>query len=173
MVMVGMTCAISYVLYMIPLIRYPQGGGITLLSMMPVMILSIICGRSAGLTGGLIFGLLKLLNGAVIVHPVQFLLEYVLGNMVLGIAGTFGSDKKYKVVYGCILAVVISVTLSIISGVVFFGQFAPEGVSKIVYSLIYNISSSGLEGLVVTIVITMLPLNRINKVVNKTDLFEN
>lgn len=173
MVMVGMTCAISYVLYMIPLIRYPQGGGITLLSMMPVMILSIVCGRSAGLTGGLIFGLLKILNGSMILHPAQFLLDFILGNMALGLAGTFGSNKKYKIVCGCILAVVLSVACSVISGVVFFGQFAPEGLSKIVYSLIYNVSSSGVEGLVVTIVIAMIPLNRINRVINKTDLFEN
>lgn len=171
MVMVGMTCAVSYILYMIPLIKYPQGGGITLLSMMPVMILSILCGKSAGLTGGLIFGLLKLLNGSMILHPAQFLLDFILGNMALGLAGTFGSDKKCKIIYGCILAVILSVGSSIVSGVLFFGQFAPEGVPTIVHSLLYNISSSGVEGIVATIVIVILPLNRFNRVVNKADLF--
>lgn len=171
MVMVGMTCAISYILYMIPLIKYPQGGGITLLSMMPVMILSILCGRSAGLTGGLIFGLLKVLNGAMILHPAQFLLDFIFGNMALGLAGSFGNNKKSKVIYGCVLAVILSVGSSIISGIVFFGQFAPEGISPLVHSLLYNISSSGFEGMVCTIVISILPLNRFNRVVNKTDLF--
>jgi len=47
------------------------------------------------------------------------------------------------------------------------------GMTCAISSLIYNVSSSGVEGLVVIIVITMIPLNRINRVVNKTDLFEN
>ena len=170
-VMVGMTGAISYILYMIPFIKYPQGGGITLLSMMPVMILSILCGRQAGLTGGLIFGLLKILNGAMIVHPAQFLLDFIFATMALGLAGTFGNNKKYKVVYGCILAIVVSVSISVLSGVIYFGQFAPPGMNLLVYSLLYNVSSSGVEGLLVTIVIGILPLNRLNRAVNKKDLY--
>ncbi len=38
------------------------------------MLLSLVYGRTVGVTGGLIFGLLKILNGAFIVHPVQFYL---------------------------------------------------------------------------------------------------
>lgn len=170
-VMVGMTCAISYILYMIPFIKYPQGGGITLLSMMPVMILSILCGRQSGLTAGLIFGLLKVFDGAMILNPAQFLLDFIFATMALGLAGTFGNNKKYKVVYGCILAIVVSVSISVLSGVVYFGQFAPPGMNLLVYSLLYNVSSAGVEGLVVTIVIGILPLNRLNRVVNKKDLY--
>lgn len=170
-VMVGMTCAISYILYMIPFIKYPQGGGVTLLSMMPVMILSILCGRQSGLTAGLIFGLLKVFDGAMILNPAQFLLDFIFATMALGLAGTFGNNKKYKVVYGCILAIVVSVSISVLSGVVYFGQFAPQGMNLLVYSLLYNVSSAGVEGLVVTIVIGILPLNRLNRVVNKKDLY--
>ncbi|MBB6623671.1 energy-coupled thiamine transporter ThiT [Clostridium gasigenes] len=170
-VMVGMTCAISYILYMIPFIKYPQGGGITLLSMMPVMILSILCGRQSGLTAGLIFGLLKVFDGAMILNPAQFLLDFIFATMALGLAGTFGNNKKYKVVYGCILAIVVSVSISVLSGVVYFGQFAPPGMNLLVYSLLYNVSSAGVEGLVVTIVIGILPLNRLNRAVNKKDLY--
>lgn len=93
-VMIAMFSAISFILYMIQFIRYPQGGGITLFSMLPTMLLAILYGREAGLTGGLIFGLLKLLNGAYVVHPAQFLLDYILSNMALGLAGEFGREKK-------------------------------------------------------------------------------
>lgn len=91
--------------------------------------------------------------------------------MALGLAGVFGNNKKYKIIYECILAVTISVSASIVSGVVFFGQFAPEGIPPIVHSLVYNISSSGVEGAIATFVISILPLNRFNRIVNKTDLF--
>lgn len=173
MVLVGLTCAISYVLYMIPFIKYPQGGGVTLLSFMPVMLLSILCGRQSGLTAGLIFGLLKVLNGAFIVHPAQFLLDFIFATMALGLAGTFGNNKKSKIVLGCLLAVTISVAISVLSGVVYFGQYAPPGMNLLIYSLIYNVSSAGVEGLIVTIVISILPLNRFNKTINKKDLFVN
>ena len=171
MVMVGITCAISYVLYMIPFIKYPQGGGITLLSFLPVMLLSILCGRKEGLTAGLIFGLLKVLNGAFIVHPAQFLLDFIFATMALGLAGTFGNNKKYKVIYGCLFAVVISVAISVLSGVVYFGEYCPPGMNLLVYSLVYNVSSAGVEGLLVTFIICILPMNRLNKVINKKGLY--
>ncbi|MFU1824991.1 energy-coupled thiamine transporter ThiT, partial [Enterococcus faecium] len=85
-------------------------------------LLSLVYGRTVGVTGGLIFGLLKILNGAFIVHPVQFLLDYILSNMALGLAGSFGIDKKYKIFLGSLMAGSISTFVSIISGVIFFGQ---------------------------------------------------
>ena len=166
-VMIAMFSAISFILYMIQFIRYPQGGGITLFSMLPIMLLAILYGRNAGLTGGLIFGLLKLLNGAYVVHPAQFLLDYILSNMALGLAGEFGKDSKVDMFKGCLFASSISVLVNIISGVVFFGQYAPEGMNIVVYSSIYNISSSGVEGLLSSILLVFLPIERFKKVLNK------
>lgn len=165
-VMIAMFSAISFILYMIQFIRYPQGGGITLFSMLPTMLLAILYGKEAGLTGGLIFGLLKLLNGAYVVHPAQFLLDYILPTMLLGLAGTFGKDKKSKVILGCLFAVVLSVSMNIISGCVFFGDYAPEGMNVFVYSFLYNVSSQGVEGLLSALVIGILPLERLNRAIN-------
>lgn len=163
-VMIAMFSAISFILYMIQFIRYPQGGGITLFSMLPTMLLAILYGREAGLTGGLIFGLLKLLNGAYVVHPAQFLLDYILSNMALGLAGEFGRAKKSDMFKGCLFASSLSVLISIISGVVYFGQYAPEGMNIVLYSCIYNISSAGVEGLLSSIILVLLPIKRFQKV---------
>lgn len=163
-VMIAMFSAISFILYMIQFIRYPQGGGITLFSMLPTMLLAILYGREAGLTGGLIFGLLKLLNGAYVVHPAQFLLDYILSNMALGLAGEFGREKKSDMFKGCLFASSLSVLISIISGVVYFGQYAPEGMNIVLYSCIYNISSAGVEGLLSSIILVLLPIKRFQKV---------
>ncbi|MGL5507562.1 MAG: energy-coupled thiamine transporter ThiT [Paraclostridium sp.] len=164
MVTVGMFSAISFVLYNIAFIKYPQGGGITLFSMVPTMILSILYGRSVGVTGGLVFGLLKLLNGFNVVHPAQFLLDYLLSSMALGLAGQFGSERKIDIIKGSLLATSLSVLASIISGVVFFGQYAPPGMNVVVYSCIYNISSAGVEGLLSICVLLALPIARFEKV---------
>lgn len=163
-VMMAMFSAISFTLYMIQFIRYPQDGGITLFSMLPTMLLAILYGRGAGLTGGLIFGLLKLLNGAYVVHPAQFLLDYILSNMALGLAGEFGKEKKSDMFKGCLFASSLSVLVSIISGVIYFGQYAPEGMNIVLYSCIYNISSSGVEGLLSSIILVLLPIKRFQKV---------
>lgn len=162
-VMIGMFSAMSFVLYLIEFIKYPQGGGISLFSMMPTMILALLYGRQAGLTGGAIFGLLKLLNGATIVHPAQFILDYLLGGMALGLAGTFGREKKSNVIAGCLFAAGLSVLSMVVSGAVFFGQYAPAGMNVWLYSLIYNLSSAGVEGLLTTVLVTAMPLKRLEK----------
>ena len=165
-VVIAMFSAISFILYMIQFIKYPQGGGISLFSMLPTMLLSVLCGNTIGITGGLVYGLLKLLNGAYIIHPAQFLLDYILPTMLLGLAGTFGKEKKSKVILGCLFALALSVSMNIISGCVFFGDYAPEGMNVFVYSFLYNVSSLGVEGLLSTIIISILPLNRFNKALN-------
>ena len=46
MVMASLIAAISFVLSLVQFVRYPQGGGIALLSMLPVMLFALIYGRN-------------------------------------------------------------------------------------------------------------------------------
>lgn len=167
LVAIGMYSAIAFLLYLIHFISYPQGGGITLFSMLPIMLLSIFYGPTTGVTGGLVFGLLKLLNGAFIIHPVQFLLDYILANMALGLAGAFGTNNRLKTNIGAFIAVSLSVFVSIVSGVVFFGQYAPSGMNIWIYSCIYNISSAGVEGILSIIFMNFLPLVKLRRLALK------
>ncbi|GAB6169522.1 energy-coupled thiamine transporter ThiT [Clostridium carnis] len=166
MVITAMFSAIAYILYLIQFIKYPQGGGITLFSTLPIMLIGILFGRTAGVTGGLIFGLFKLLNGAMIVHPVQFLLDYILGSMALGVSDIFGTDSKGKIISGCFFASMLSVLFSIISGVIFFAQYAPVGMNPWIYSFIYNFTSAGVEGIITTAVVALIPIKRLMKISN-------
>ncbi len=165
-VLIGMFSAMSYILSMIQFIKYPQGGGITLFSMLPTMLLAILYGKEVGITAGLVFALIKLISGPTIIHPAQFLLDYILPMMVLGLAGIFGRDKKLNIFAGCILATSLSVLMYIISGVLYFAQYAPKGMNPIVYSCVYNISSAGVEGLLTSILILFIPIKRFSKVLN-------
>ncbi len=165
-VVIGIFSGISFILSMIEFIKFPQGGGIALFSMMPIMVVSLLFGKGEGLTAGLVYGLLKLLNGAYVVHPIQLLLDYVLANMVLGLAGSFGRDTKIKVVLGCLMASMLSVLCSVLSGVVFFGEFTPQGMNVWLYSTVYNFACVGLEGILCTILVAFMPLARIAKQAN-------
>ncbi|MGG7177255.1 energy-coupled thiamine transporter ThiT [Clostridium paraputrificum] len=166
MVVVALFSAISYMLSLIPVIKYPQDGGINMFSMLPLLLVSILYSRKVGVTAGLITGLLSLLMGGYIVHPAQLILDYLLPEMALGLSDIFGKDSKKNIVIGSLVAVLISTLLHFISGIVFFGQFAPEGMNPVVYSFIYNFSGGGLEGVLSVGIIYMLPIARLKKALN-------
>lgn len=172
MVVIAMMSGLAFMLSLIQFVKYPQGGGITLFSMLPIMVLSLLYGRTAGITGGLIWGVLSLLNGAYVIHPVQFFLDCLFGPMALGFACILGSDKKYKIVLGSLFAVVLCVFSYFVSGVVFFAQFAPEGMNPYLYSFLYNFTSAGVEGILCTIVIAIIPLERFkHEAIEKTQIY--
>lgn len=162
--LVSLFTALSYILNMVKFIRMPQGGSITLFSMLPVMVISFIYGKGVGLTSGILLGFLKMFDGIVFVHPIQFILDYILGNMALGFSGMFGRDSKVKIFFGCIISGFLGVMFSVISGVVFFSEFSPENMNIWIYSIIYNFSSLGVEVFLTTIAMMFFPLDRIIKV---------
>ena len=165
-VIIGMFSAMSFVLYLIQFIKYPQGGGISLFSMLPTLVLAVLYGYRLGLIAGLIFGLLKCLNGAVIVHPVQFVLDYLLANMALGLAGIGKKNNRVSLFLSAFLATMLGVFFLIVSGGVFFAEYAPAGMNIWWYSLLYNMSSAGIESLLTAIIFTFIPLKRLEKILN-------
>ena len=163
MVMASLIAAMSFVLSLIQFVRYPQGGGVALLSMLPVMLFSLMYGKTAGITAGLVFGLLSLLDGLYVIHPVQFLLDYIFPTMALGLAGVFGNNTRIKRICGPALAVALNVLSKVLSGVIFFAEYAPAGMGVVAYSLGYNLSTAGVEGLLCIIVLAILPFDKIKK----------
>lgn len=89
----SLSIALSFVLSFVKLWSMPTGGSVTLASMLPIMLFSMLAGPVKGLFCGLIYGLLQCLQGGWIVHPVQFLLDYPLAFSMLGLAG-FRFGKK-------------------------------------------------------------------------------
>ena len=163
MVVISVASGMAYVLNLISFIKLPNGGGIQLLSMLPVLMVSILYGRMAGITTGLIYGLLSLVSGPYIIHPAQFMFDYVLARMSFGLADICGTKTKWQIFLGSTLAVMISVLWSVLSGCIFFAEYA-GGMNPLVYSLVYNFSCVGVEGLLSAIVITILPLSTLRKV---------
>ena len=165
-IVIALFAACSFILSKIKLIQYPQGGGIDLLSSLPILMIGIFYGPIIGMTCGLITGILGLIGSPYIIHPAQFLLDYILPSMLLGVSGLFYSKKKSKIFMGCLLAVLLKQTAHILSGCVYFAEYAWDGWNPIAYSIVYNLSGTGTEGLLSTIVLTIMPLDKIKKMAN-------
>ena len=166
MIVVALFAACNLVLSKIQLIQYPQGGGINLLSSLPILMVGLLYGPITGMTCGLVAGLISLIGGAYMIHPAQFLLDYILPTMLLGVSGIFGSDSKKNIFIGCLIAVLLKQTAHILSGCIYFGAYAWEGWDPLPYSIVYNLSGTGVEGLLSSIVLTVMPLAKIKKMAN-------
>ena len=166
MIVIALFAACGLILSKIKLIQYPQGGGIDLLSSLPILMIGIFYGPIIGMTCGLITGILCLIGSPYIIHPVQLLLDYILPSMLLGVSGLFDCKNKNKVFIGCLLAVLLKETSHILSGCIYFAEYAWDGWNPIAYSIVYNLSGGGTEGLLSTIVLTIMPLSKIKKMAN-------
>ena len=107
--------------------------------------------------------LLSLISGPYIIHPAQFMFDYILARMSFGLADICGTKTKWQIFLGSTVAVIISVLWSVLSGCIFFADYA-GGMNPLLYSLVYNFSCVGIEGLLSAIVITILPLSTLRRV---------
>jgi len=143
--------AASTALSFIKLFSMPQGGSVTAGSMVPVLWLSLRRGARIGLFACAVYGLVQLVVEPFIFHPVQVLLDYPVAFGALGLAGFF----RNRPFLGVNVGIAGRFVAHFVSGVVFFASYAPEGMSPIVYSTLYN-GSYLLPELVVSIYLTYL-----------------
>ena len=131
--------ALAGALYLIKIFTLPQGGSVTLGSMVPIFLLALRRGPRIGIIGGVAFGLVALVEDVysgveVIFYPAQVILDYPLAFGLLGLAGFF---QKIPVL-GVGIGIAARFCSHFVSGVLFFASYAPAGVSPFVYSAVYN-----------------------------------
>jgi thiamine transporter len=149
---VSVMVALSLVLNFIKVYQLPQGGSITLGSMVPVLLISFRRGPKVGVFSGVVFGMAQMLLDGWFYSPVGMILDYPLAFGALGLAGIF---RKTPLI-GVVVSLATRFLSHFISGVVFFGMYAPEGMSPIVYSAVYNGSYMLPEMVISGILIYML-----------------
>ncbi len=165
-VQTAMFVAISFVLSMIKFYHYPQGGSLSLASMLPLIICGILYGPGVGMTAGVAAGLLSLMTDFYVIHPAQLMLDYFMPKMFFGLSGIFGTVGKVRPAIGALVCSAMSVFCNILSGVVFFAAYAGEmNVWK--YSIIYNCSTNGLESLLSIAILLILPMDRLRRQLKK------
>lgn len=135
---------LSFALSYIRLFKLPQGGSVTLASLVPLMIYSYMFGVRKGIFAGLIYGVLQAIQDPWIIHPVQFLLDYPIAFAAIGVAGMFRNLKvfagKPQIAFGigAVVASVLRYLSHVISGIFAFSVYAPEGFSAVAWGFLYN-----------------------------------
>lgn len=129
----SLSVALAVTLSYVKIFRMPQGGSITLENV-PLLLFSLRYGVKFGFGAGAVAGLLQLMLGGYVAHPVQAVLDYPLAFAVLGLAGLL----KDHLWIGITLGTIARLACHVASGVVFFASYVPAGQSPFIYSLIYN-----------------------------------
>lgn len=163
---IAIALALSVVLSLFKIYQLPQGGSVTLASMVPILLVAYIYGPGVGMLTGFIYGLLTLLINPYILQPVQVLFDYPLPFLCLGIAG-FLRTKKLQRSLGAAIAIFLAFVCHVVSGVAFYASYAPAGMSPLVYSIVYNGAYMLPDAIICIIVLYFLPVDRIIRVINK------
>ena len=131
-IFVSLATALSFII----VYALPQGGSITLASMVPIIWLSLRRGPKAGLSAGVLYGFIQFGIMPYAYYPVQVLLDYPFAFGCLGLAGFF---KKQPLI-GTVIGITGRFVMHFISGFVYFGpMFAPD-LNPYIYSAVYNAS---------------------------------
>lgn len=140
--------ALATVLSMIRLYRMPLGGAVTALSMLPICLFSIRRGVRRGLVAGFLNAvvLFFLDMGEVLswgLTPMALvgciLFDYLIAFTVLGLAGMLRSRGLWGGMLGIGAALFLRFCSHLVSGVLIFDAWMPEGWSNpLLYSIAYN-----------------------------------
>ena len=146
--------ALSFALSCAKLFEMPMGGSVTIASMLPVMLISIKYGVGTGLATSFLYSLTQLLQafagGNVFPYcqsagalTVCILFDYVIPFTLLGLAGLVKQLKLTKhpeldAYVGIVSVVMLRFLCHFITGVTIWGQWAPDGMGKYLYSFLYN-----------------------------------
>ena len=149
-ILVSLAMALSFA----KLWEMPMGGSVTLGSMLPILLLSLALGVKWGLAGSTVFALFQLVQALIEGNVFPYcetagtlilciLFDYVLPFTVLGLAGALrniriGRFRHAGAYAGIVLALVVRFLSHFITGVAIWGQWAPDGMGKYLYSLLYN-----------------------------------
>lgn len=161
--------ALAMVCSMIKFANLPMGGSCTLCSMLFIVLIGYWYGPSVGIMTAVAYGLLQFVMEPIFYTLPQMLTDYPLAFGALGLSGFF-SGKKYGLQLGYLVGVLGRYVFAVISGVIFFGSYAPEGTPALLYSLGYNASYLAPEALVTLILISVPAVSKAIAQVKKTAL---
>ena len=150
--------ALALVTSYIKFFNFPLGGSITLFSMFFVTLVGYWYGPKAGIMTAMSYGLLQFVLDPVFYYPAQLLIDYPLAFGALGVSGFF-CKKKNGLLLGYIAGVCGRFVFAFLSGVIFFGYYAPEGWGVMAYSAVYNGTYIFVEA-AITIVLLAVPAVR-------------
>jgi thiamine transporter len=165
--------ALAFVMSNIKLFKLPMGGSVTLFSMFFITFIGYLYGPRVSISAAFAYGLLQMIVDPYIISVPQLVCDYVLAFTALGLAGFF-YEKKNGMIIGYLVGIFGRFIFSVLSGVIFFAAYAPEGMHPVVYSSLYNGSYIGAEA-VLTVIVLLIPavhkaLNRVKAEANEKSI---
>lgn len=133
----AMSLALGTLLSEIKIIDFPWGGSATLLSMLVICLPGYLFGLGAGLMTGVAYGVLQILIDPYILFPLQLVVDYLLAFGALGLSGLFANSKN-GLLKGYLVGILGRYVFVVLSGWIFFAEYAWEGWAPLPYSLVYN-----------------------------------
>ncbi|MDR1412548.1 MAG: energy-coupled thiamine transporter ThiT [Actinomycetes bacterium] len=178
LVEIALCAALFVVLKYLKLLEMPSGGSVSL-AMLPIIVIALLRGPVPGLVCGLLCGTISLLLGSDLYSAPQALLDYPVTYLLVGLSGFLAPafraalDKSRTITALAWILVATAVGVlgrfvaSVLSGVLFFAQYAPEGQSPWLYSAGYNLSyllpTGALTAVAAVIVIPILARTILHK----------
>lgn len=164
----AMLTALAFVLVLVSQLLpapWTQGGYITLASMVPIILVSIILDTKWGLLSGFVFSLIQLMTDFYLPPATTALtffgvimLDYVIAFTCLGLAGFFlklMGNKPWAIPLSGTIVTGIRYAMHVLSGLLIWGAFADTDCVPL-YALIYNGSYMIPEMIITTIVLALL-----------------
>lgn len=136
----------------------PNGGSVTLFSMLIVTLIGYWYGPVIGLIAATAYGILQFITGPYVVHPMQVILDYPLAFGALGLSGFF-KDKKNGLLLGYIAGVVGRFFWAMVSGLIFYTEYVggfQDNMMAVWASTLYNLSYI-LPEAVLTVILILVP----------------
>ncbi len=139
--------ALASVLSLVKVWQMPLGGSVTLLSMLPVCMLSVKYGVKWGVFTAAIYSILQILLdiGKLMGYGMTFEMwfgcvafDYIIAFTVLGLAGIFREKGIKGITAGVAAAVSLRFVSHFVSGAIFLDIWCPDGWNVYVYSAAYN-----------------------------------
>ena len=140
-IMIAFAVSISAICAVMPFLNLPFGGGFTIASMLPIIVVAYMYGTKWGLLTAFVYSVLQMLLGFNTVSAfflpgdsqmmwwraiLVVLIDYIVAYTSLGLGGIF--RKKFEIkkalVLGSILAISLRYLAHVLSGAIFFGTWA-------------------------------------------------
>ena len=140
-IMIAFAVAISAICAAMPFLNLPFGGGFTIASMLPIILVAYMYGTKWGILTAFTYSIMQMLLGFNTVSSfflpgdsqmlwwraiIVCLIDYVIAYTVLGLGGIFRNkfSTKKAIVLGSVFAISLRYVAHIISGAIFFGAWA-------------------------------------------------
>lgn len=150
----AMIIALGTVASFLKVYEFPFGGTVTLCSMLFVCLAGYFYGPATGVLTASAYGILQFIVQPYIVFPLQVLVDYLFAFGSLGFSGLFYKSKN-GLLKGYLIGVLGRYIFAVISGWIFFSEYAWEGWAALPYSLVYNGIYIGAEALLTVIIISV------------------